>query len=86
MSSEHQLRLDPRSTARSAQLLEASRLELQRERAGHVCVRVAAPERERRAEQLRGLGGLDLDERSSPRSTVRSNSSGVDVPRSAASR
>ena len=60
---ERELRLDPRLDSAEAQLLQAPRLELQREAAGHVGVRVAAPERERSAEQLRRLGGVGLDER-----------------------
>ena len=66
VASERELRLDPQLDGAEAQLLEAPRLELQRERAGHVGVRVAAPERERRAESLRRLRGSGLHERGRP--------------------
>ena len=62
MSSEHELRLDPQLDGAEPQLLEASRFELERERAGHVCIRVTTPERERRTELLGGLGGSGLHE------------------------
>lgn len=62
VSAEHELRLDPQLDRAEAQLLEAPRLDLERERARDVCIRVAAPERERRAELLSGLGGSGLHE------------------------
>ena len=60
MSPEHQFRLDPQLDGAEAQLLEAACLELERERAGHVGIRVAAPQRECRPELLCGLGGSGL--------------------------
>ena len=60
VSSERELSLDPQLDGAEAQLLESPRFELERERAGHVCVRVAAPQRERRTESLGGLGGSGL--------------------------
>ena len=63
MAPEHELRLDPQLDRAETELLETASLELQRERAGHVCIRVAAPERERGTESLRGLGGIGLHER-----------------------
>ena len=62
MAPERELRLDPRLDGAEPELLQAPRLELERERAGHVGVRVATPERERCAEQVRGLGGIGLHE------------------------
>ncbi len=62
VASEHELRLDPQLDGAETQLLETPRLELERERAGHVCIRVAAPQRERRTESLSGLGGSGLHE------------------------
>ena len=59
---ERELRLDPCLDSTEAQLLQAPRLELQREAARHVGVRMAPPERERSAEQLRCLDGIGLHE------------------------
>src|SRR5262249_5381438 len=50
---KRELRLDPRLDGTEAQFFETPRLENQRKAAGHVGVRVAAPERERRAERGR---------------------------------
>ncbi len=59
---ERELRLDPRLDSTEAQLLQTPRLELQHEAAGHIRVRMAPPERERGAEQLRCLDGVGLHE------------------------
>jgi hypothetical protein len=57
VASKRELRLNPQLDGAETQLLETSRLELERERARHVCIRVAAPQRECRPEPLSGLGG-----------------------------
>ena len=57
VASKRELRLDSQLDCAETQLLETPRLELERERARHVCIRVAAPQRERRTESLSGLGG-----------------------------
>ena len=62
MAPKRELRLDPHLDGAEAQLFEAPRLELERERPGHIGVRVATPEREPCAEQLRGIGGICLHE------------------------
>ncbi len=59
---ERELRLDPRLDSPEAQFLQAPRFELQREASGHVGVRMAPPERERSAEQLRCFDGIGLHE------------------------
>ena len=64
MAPEREFGLDPRLDGAEAQLFQAPRLELQWERAGYVGVRVTTPERERCAEQSRGVGGIGLQERS----------------------
>jgi len=59
---ERKLRLDPRLDCAQAQLLQPARLDLERERPCHVCVRIPSPERERRPELLRRLRRIGLDE------------------------